>query len=260
LEFEAVPTTIERVSESSLQQVVRPEMATSPMELLSIAVSKNASIDTIERLAKLATEMMEREAKRHFEDAMHQAQSELRAISADANNPQTKSRYATYARLDHVVRPIYARHGLSVSFNTETPVPEVVRVIAYASHVDSHTRTYQIDMPADGKGAKGGDVMTKTHATGAAVSYGQRYLLKMIFNLAVGDIDDDGNGAGGQKMPEEELCNRLDAIEAATNDEELKRFYMAAVDAAEKIGDKDAIRQFAACKNKTYRTIHGSAK
>jgi hypothetical protein len=48
-------------------------------------------------------------------------------------------------------------------------------------------------MPADGKGAKGGDVMTKTHATGAAMSYGMRYLLKMIFNVAIGEDDKDGN-------------------------------------------------------------------
>jgi ribosomal protein L37AE/L43A len=50
-------------------------------------------------------------------------------------------------------------------------------------------------MPADGKGAKGNDVMTKTHAAGAAGSYGARYLLKGIFNVAIGENDDDGNGA-----------------------------------------------------------------
>jgi hypothetical protein len=54
-------------------------------------------------------------------------------------------------------------------------------------------RRYQADMPADGKGAKGGDVMTKTHATGSGMSYGMRYLLKMIFNVAVGEDDTDGN-------------------------------------------------------------------
>jgi hypothetical protein len=55
-------------------------------------------------------------------------------------------------------------------------------------------------MPADGKGAKGGDVMTKTHAIGAAVTYGKRYLLGMIFNIAVGgDVDDDGNSNGGRQ-------------------------------------------------------------
>ena len=56
------------------------------------------------------------------------------------------------------------------------------------------------DKPADGKGAKGGDVMTKTHATGAGVTYGRRYLLGMIFNLVIGE-DDDGNRAGKTEEP-----------------------------------------------------------
>ena len=32
----------------------------------------------------------------------------------------------------------------------------------------------------------------KTHAVGAGMSYGMRYLLKMIFNIAIGEDDDDG--------------------------------------------------------------------
>lgn len=39
-----------------------------------------------------------------------------------------------------------------------------------ASHTRRGTAAPTIDMPADGKGAKRGDVMTKTHATG----YGMR--------------------------------------------------------------------------------------
>ena len=66
-------------------------------------------------------------------------------------------------------------------------------MLAYVSHVGGHTRRYEAAMPADGKGAKGGDVMTKTHAFGAATSYGMRYLLKMIFNVAIGEYDLDGN-------------------------------------------------------------------
>jgi hypothetical protein len=68
-----------------------------------------------------------------------------------------------------------------------------VRVLCYVSHSAGHCRTYTKDMPADGKGAKGGDVMTKTHAAGAAMSYGMRYLIKGVFNVAVGDEDKDGN-------------------------------------------------------------------
>ena len=63
-------------------------------------------------------------------------------------------------------------------------------------------------MPADGKGAKGGDVMTKTHATGSAMTYGQRYLVKMIFNIAVG-ADDDGRAAGAQPT----IASRGETIE-----------------------------------------------
>jgi hypothetical protein len=67
-------------------------------------------------------------------------------------------------------------------------------------HVSGATRRYQIDMPIDTKGARGGDVMTRTHATGSAFSYGKRYLLIGMFNLAIGD-DDDGNAAGRRGPP-----------------------------------------------------------
>jgi len=127
------------------------------------------------------------------------AQARMGRVSADAINPQTRSKYATYAQLDRHLRPIYTTHGFSLSFNAGTDAPEgYVRVLCYVSHSAGHTRTYQCDMPADGKGAKGNDVMTKTHASGSAMSYGMRYLLKLIFNVAVGEDDDDGNSAGGE--------------------------------------------------------------
>ena len=43
--------------------------------------------------------------------------------------------------------------------------------------------------------------MTKTHAVGSAMSYGVRYLLKLVFNVAVGEDDDDGNTASGRPQP-----------------------------------------------------------
>jgi hypothetical protein len=100
--------------------------------------------------------------------------------------------------LDRAVRPIYTKHGFGLSFNTdEAPGPEQARIVCDVCHVGGHTRRYHVDMPVDGKGARGGDVMTKTHAMGSGISYGMRYLLRMIFNLAI-DQDDDGNAAGGR--------------------------------------------------------------
>lgn len=163
-----------------------------------VASDPTSNIEKMERLIAMQERMEARQAQVAYDVAMADAQEAMRAISPDKDNNQTKSKYATYAALDHAVRPIYSRHGFALSFNTgDSPNQAEVRVLCTVSHRGGHRQDYKIDMPADGKGPQGAAVMTRTHATGAAASYGQRYLLKLIFNLAVGDIDDDGNGADG---------------------------------------------------------------
>ena len=161
-----------------------------------LASDPNASVEKIERLMALWERAEARKAEQAFNSAMSEAQAKMRPIHADASNPQTRSRYASYAALDKALRPIYTGAGFGLSFDTGADAPEdYVRVLCYVTHSAGHARTYRIDMPADGKGAKGGDVMTKTHATGSGVSYGMRYLLKMVFNVSVGEDDDNGNKA-----------------------------------------------------------------
>jgi len=173
--------------------VAEPEPGLIGM-LERLAQNPDVPVDKLERLLEMQERISAKQAESDFNIALTAAQSEMGRISADGNNPQTRSKYATYGKLDRVLRPIYTNHGFALSFGTGEPIaPETVRVLCYLSHRGGHSRTYQVDMPADGKGAKGGDVMTKTHATGAAMSYGMRYLLKMIFNVAVGEDDKDGN-------------------------------------------------------------------
>lgn len=226
----------------------------SVMQILSAAVMKgDVSIEVVERLSKLASEYRDYDAKVEFDKAMQRAQSQMRRIGADAVNPQTRSKYATYAKLDGALRPIYSAEGFAVSFNTaDCPTADMARVIAYVSHEAGHTRTYQIDMPSDGKGAKGGDVMTKTHATGAAMSYGQRYLLKMIFNVAVGETDDDGNlDARTTKVPEPELVALIDNIKSCSTKEDVVSIFQASYKhVADTYGDKSAMDELIAVKNK----------
>lgn len=186
----------------------------------------SVDLDKLERLMRMRKEVTAETAERAFNVAMRSAQADMKPISADATNPQTRSKYATYAKLDSVLRPIYTKHGFSLSFDeVDCPKPDHIRVVCYVSHEDGHTRTYRKDMPADGKGAKGGDVMTKTHATGAAASYGARYILKGIFNIAVGEEDKDGNDpapkqADRPRITEDQVAALRDLIEAAGATEE----------------------------------------
>lgn len=161
--------------------------------IIRLASDPTMDMTRVADLMAMHERMSGQMAEQAFDAAMSDAQGEMRPIAADANNPQTKSKYASYAALDKALRPIYTKHGFGLSFDTADGAPaDHVRVICRVSHKAGFARIPHIDMPNDGKGAKGGDVMTKTHAQGAAVTYGQRYLLKMIFNIAVGD-DDDGN-------------------------------------------------------------------
>lgn len=182
------------------------------------AQNPNVDVEKMERLLKMSIDIQIRNAERAFNVAMVAAQRETKAVTADADNKQTRSRYATYQQLDKALRPIYTKNGFAVSFDTRAAEGEYITILARVSHEEGYTRTYEVTMPADGKGAKGGDVMTKTHATGAAMSYGMRYLLKMIFNVAVGEDDEDGNATDwideGQAADLEALAEEVGANKA----------------------------------------------
>ena len=159
-------------------------------------------------------------AEREYIRVRSLVEQELEPVARDASNPQTRSKYATLAQVIQAVRPIYSKHGIVVEFDSgQVPQDGWIRVLAFLSHESGYKRTFHIDMPADGSGAKGGAVMTRTHATGSAMTYGRRYLLLMIFNLAVGGEDDDGNAASrhrsNEELSDEQVIELKKAVEAS---------------------------------------------
>jgi hypothetical protein len=168
------------------------------------ALNPQVDIGKVEQLLALYERIEGRRAEAAFNEALTAAQAAMRPVATDMENGQTRSRYASYAALDRVLRPIYTNAGFSLTFNTAPGAPEAyVRVTCNVAHRAGHVRTYTLDLPADGKGAKGGDTMSRTHATASALSYGMRYLLRLIFNIAVGEGDDDGNKAGAQQQTQQ---------------------------------------------------------
>lgn len=173
-----------------------PEPTTMFAILARAAADPSVDVDKLLKLKQMVIEDEARQAEKSFNDALSACQAQMGTIGANKTNSQTHSKYATYDKLDKAVRPIYTSNGFSLSFDTGESVEGFVNVRCYVSHKAGHTRTYSAAIPSDGKGARGNDVMTKTHAVGSGMSYGMRYLLKMIFNIAIGEHDDDGNAAG----------------------------------------------------------------
>jgi hypothetical protein len=199
---ESLPQAVESQSTAVLQMIER------------VARDPNADIEKMERLLAMQERVLNKQAESDFYAALNRCQTKIGRVAADAINKGVKggsSEYATYAALDRVCRPVYTSENLSLSFDTaKSDLDLHITVLCYVSHPSGFSKTYRADMPCDGKGAQGGDVMTKTHAAGSAMSYGMRYLLKMIFNVAIGQDadDDDGNAAGGS--PVEQALETID--------------------------------------------------
>lgn len=253
----AMPQVIER---ESTPAVVGSEAATLISIISQAARDPSVDINKMERLMEMHERLTAREAEKAFNVAMTACQLAVKQVAADAENSQTRSKYATYAKLDSVLRPIYTKHGFALSFDEhDSPKPEHVRVVCYVSHIGGHQRTYHRDMPADGKGAKGGDVMTKTHAAGAAGSYGARYLLKGIFNVAIGEYDNDGNTSDNDGMDEGDIANFIAKMDEAQNDDELKASFMSAYKAAQSAKDKKAEAAFIRAKDIRKKSLERKA-
>jgi len=202
-------------SDLTINDVPVPAAPTSLLDVILHAGSDpNFDVEKFRALVQIQREEQDRQdaradraaelaAEAAFDAALSEAQGKMKHVVANQYNGQTRSNYADYAAFDDMLRPIYAPAGFSLSFDEEdSPKPDHIRVVCWMTHVApgakrSHKRKYHADMPADGKGAKGGDVMTKTHATGSAFTYGKRYVVGNIFNIAVRK-DDDGNAAGAK--------------------------------------------------------------
>jgi hypothetical protein len=177
-----------------------------------LATNPNVPVETIERLLAVQERILGKQAEDEFNTAMSSAQSEMGRISADATNPQTKSKYATYGKLDKVLRPIYTKHGFALSFGEDdSPKGDHIRVVCWVTHRGGYTRQYHRDMPIVTTGIQGNAMMTQTHGNASAQSYAQRYLLKGIFNVAIGEEDNDGNGFLGPKITDKQVAD-LEAL------------------------------------------------
>jgi ERF superfamily len=156
----------------------------------------NPAFDVIklEHFIKLQHDAQDRLANAEFNDALAAAQADMKSICANANNPMTRSKYATYHALNSEVRPIAAKYGFSVTFSTgECPDNARLRVLGTLAR-GMVTRAFQVDIPTTTTGAKGQQYQTPQHGTISALTYGKKELLKAMFNLDVdSETDDDGN-------------------------------------------------------------------
>lgn len=237
----------------------------APMQMIQVAFQKALESGGADALA-VADRILEQMAKqRDYEDreafnaALRRIQDELKPIAKRGDNPQTHSKYAKAEDIDSMIDGLMQREGMTLSFVPRSSDKDNEFVVVGILSLGAYSKEYPLPIPCDGKGPKGDGVMSRVHAVGSGVTYAKRYIKNMIFNLRFKEKDDDGNGASGkQKIPElseRDFLSYRDNIANANTKAELQKFYMAALTAAEAIGDAGSIKAFIAEKDKRYRSL-----
>lgn len=221
------------------------------MDLLHFALSKDAAIDVIERLAALQEKSEAKHAEQSFFRDLHAAQGEVPSIEP---NKEVKTgggklmyKYASYEKLDRALRPIYIKHGMAIAFSGAEAPAGKVRVLCCVSHRDGHAERYQLDLAISSGAAQ----LTNTDAELSAQSKAKRRILRNIFNI-VDDLEDEAGMTNG------ELDEQIEWIENAKDPAELKRLYAQAANLALDKADKNAIAALKAAKAKKEKEFHAN--
>lgn len=166
----------------------------NPMVILDRLTAAGTDPDKLGRVIDLVESWNATRAKEAFAQAMNACQQEMPIVLEDSENQHTRSRYASLEAVNRICKPCYTRHGFSIQFaEGEARNPEEIRIVADVMHSGGHERRYFIDLARDGVGIKGNSNMTPLQGKGSTFSYGQRYLVKLIFNLTIAQEDTDGN-------------------------------------------------------------------
>jgi hypothetical protein len=227
------------------------QVALSPQEALMQAFAMNPTAEMAKQIVELQQsterfqwEREERQAKIDFDDALNRCQAAVGRVAADAEG-EKNNKYATYTQLDRALRPVYTKEGFSLSYSDgECPTPGKTRIVAFLRR-GGVTREYFKDMTASTKGPKGNDLYTPIQSEAVLDSFCRRYLLKEIFNIAIGEGDTDGSA----KMGDEQFLQYRDAIDGANNEAALKAAWIAGRDAAFALKDKGSMADLERAKN-----------
>lgn len=122
--------------------------------------------------------------------ALAAAQGEMKNATLNRQNPHFKSKYADLAGIRDTVTPALSKHGIAVVHGIDV-MESGLAVVTRLIHTSGQWVESRFPIAYD-----------KPQTMGSGITYGRRYNLSAITNIAA-DEDDDANAANdGGKVPE----------------------------------------------------------
>lgn len=192
-----------------------PQESTAIIQVIErAALNPEIDIDKLERLLQMQERMLDRQALMTYSAAMAAMQTELPSI-AERGRTNTGF-YATLEDIIDTVRPIIKKHGFAVSFRIQTQ-ERGIQITGVLMHKDGHREETSMLLPADTSGSK-----NAVQAFGSSISYGKRYVLCALLNIATRGQDDDAHATAPVKLvtpfQAEQIKQLISACPSATQE------------------------------------------
>lgn len=206
------------------------------------AMDPNFDVVKLKELLAVKERWDETEARKAFVAAMARFKAEPTVILKQkaVNIPGgAQFNHATLAAVVDGVVANLSKHGFSHRWETEQKDRNITVTCILTHELGHQERTTLSGMPDD-SGKK-----NAIQQVGSTVTYLQRYTLMAATGLAAKDMDNDGRGGGGGgQLAESVTVDHLAAIDGASTEDELKKCFGQAWNAALAVGDKGAQRLF----------------
>jgi len=178
-----------------------------------VLLSPDVPMDRITAIMDLRERQLNKEAEQAFNEAFASAMAEMPDVPRSGLNRHTGQKYPTLDDLIRTARPVLARHGLSMNWQTGIS-GDKIWVRAIVRHALGHSiETTDEDDRDTGK------AMNRLQGGGSTQTYLKRYTGFAILGLSSGDeVDDDGRGASAT-ITEDQFNVLRDMLEKACADE-----------------------------------------
>ncbi|WP_414499402.1 ERF family protein [Zymobacter sp. IVIA_12111.31 C1] len=182
---------VQQVEQQGMQQMPANQAQSIMPIIEKMASMPELPIDKLERMLDMQERIMNRAAQEQFNSAMAEMQAEIPAIAERGQAHNMK--YATFEDINDTVKPIMKRHGFGLTFRIKN-LQGAVEITGVLMHTAGHREETSVMLPLDTTGSK-----NAVQAVGSSVSYGKRYVMCAMLNIATRGEDD--NGASAARKP-----------------------------------------------------------
>lgn len=166
--------------------------------IMDAARDPAVDVEKLERLLQMQERLEAKAAERAYCEALASVQANIPRVKKNGTielrkdgKVHGKVPFATWEDMDAVLRPHLIEYGLTLSFSSRQSQNGFV-IVGIVWHLRGHREEYEgPPLPSDT-----GPGRNALQAIGSTLSYSQRYIAGMIFNIVREGEDDDGARAG----------------------------------------------------------------